>query len=87
MIEKMLHPDPAQRLTLARVRKHPWAAPAVAEVYQAIAEPKDCSLLISDDPSKDLYDGALRKVRVVTRCRVGRPVSARVRVVLRPSGG
>jgi hypothetical protein len=58
----MLHPDPLQRATLSRVRKHPWAAPVVPAVYKAIAEPKDSSLLISEDPTKDLYEGALRKV-------------------------
>ena len=62
LIERMLHPDPLQRATLSRVRKHPWAAPVVAAVYKSISEPKDCSLLISDDPTKDLYEGALRKV-------------------------
>ena len=59
----MLHPDPLQRATLSRVRKHPWAAPVVPAVYKAIDEPKDSSLLISEDPTKDLYEGALRKVR------------------------
>jgi hypothetical protein len=63
LIERMLHPDPLQRATLSRVRKHPWAAPVVPAVYKSISEPKDCALLISDDPTKDLYEGALRKVR------------------------
>ena len=75
LIERMLHPDPLQRATLSRVRKHPWAAPVVAAVYKSISEPKDCSLLISDDPTKDLYEGALRKV------------CSRVRVCARPGLG
>ena len=62
LIRRMMHPDPLKRITLARARRHPWCAPAASAVIRQLSMPLDRSLLVSDDPARDLYEAALRKM-------------------------
>lgn len=71
LLRRMLHPDPTKRLTLARVRRHPWVKPVAAAAINAVSVPKDTGLQIADDPADDVLDAALRKVEEVGLPRDG----------------
>lgn len=61
LLRRMLHPDPLKRLTLAHARMHPWVAPSVASALSPPGQPGDKSLLISDDPSRDVNEAVLQR--------------------------
>lgn len=94
LIRRLLHPDPLKRLSPAKARKHPWCSPMAPLVIRSLAVPEDKSLLISDDPSDDLCELALRKVRNHDAdpmfARTGKPTQAwlsaiRFEIVIHPS--
>ncbi len=65
LLRRMLHPDPTKRLSLARIRRHPWAAPVAASAIRAISAPKDDALIVADEASEDLIDAALDKMEEI----------------------
>ena len=65
LLRRMLHPDPTKRLSLARIRRHPWAAPVAASAMRAISTPKDDALIVADEAEDDLIDAALDKMEEI----------------------
>jgi len=65
LLRRMLHPDPTKRLSLARIRRHPWAAPVAASAMRAVSAPKDDALIVSEEPEDDLIDAALDKMEEI----------------------
>lgn len=61
LLRRMLHPDPMKRLTLAHAKMHPWVSPSLSSITAAISAPADRSLLISDDPAKDVNEAVLQR--------------------------
>jgi len=68
LLRRMLHPDPARRLTLAGARVHPWVTGGAEGEGgreggggMPSPQPSDKSLLISDDPSRDVNEAVLQR--------------------------
>ena len=78
LIRRILHPDPARRMTLATARTHPWLAPAPRIVA---LPPSDHSVRISDEPSADLLEGVIDRLLAFgfRRARIIEAVLSRAR--------
>jgi serine/threonine protein kinase len=77
-------PDPTKRLTIAHVKQHPWATPALPSVLNMIRTSPDRTILISDDPANDLGDAALARAEQLgfKRSRVTEAVLRRAKAAI-----